>query len=376
MPEALAMVKRELGDQAVILGTRSCPPKGVGALLGKPGVEITAAVGGATHAIPPRIDPSRGNGRPPALPEHVHAYFQKLVEHEVAERLALRLAKQAAALNRNGKPADAATMTRLIRGAISQMVPVTGGVDLTPGAVRRVALVGPAGGGKTTTLAKLVAHFKLRMKKNVAVLSLDMQRLGTNEQLRKYADIIGVEMRTAQTVSGVKDALRQLESFDIVLIDTHGVCGGDQAHFARLAAVLRATRSHEIHLVLPASMTAGVQKRMAERFGPLGVSKVVLTHLDEAAGLAVLLNAIEKLAWGISYITDGESVPNHIEEACADRMAALIFPEEDSILAGEARAVGAYRRNGESGEWPVSNPKATSSSSPAGRAASARPISL
>ena len=366
MPEALALVKRELGDQAVILGTRSCPPKGVGALLGKPGVEITAAAPGAAVVGPSHVGPAQGNAPrngngAPAMPEHVLAYYQKLVENEVAEQLAVRLARQAAARSPRRDPADANALTQVLRDAIGKMITVTGGVELTPGSVRRVALVGPAGGGKTTTLAKLAAQFKLRHKRKVAVLSLDMQRLGTNEQLRRYADIVGVELRTAQTVSGVKHALRELESFELVLIDTHGVCAGDQGHYARLAAVLRAARPHEIHLVLPASMTVGTQSRMAERFGPLGVSKVVYTHLDEAAGLGVILNAIERLSWGISYITDGETVPNHIEEACAERLATLILPTGAAHLPGAARAVGAYRNDGDVGTWPERSPKAKSS---------------
>ena len=73
-------------------------------------------------------------------------------------------------------------------------------------------------------------------------------------------------------------------------------------------------------------MLVSVQGRMAERFGPLGVSSVVLTHLDEAVGLGVILNAIDKLQWGLSYVTNGERVPNNIEEACAERMATLISP--------------------------------------------------
>jgi flagellar biosynthesis GTPase FlhF len=75
-------------------------------------------------------------------------------------------------------------------------------------------------------------------------------------------------------------------------------------------------------------MMPRIQARVAKRFGRLGVSGVVLTHLDEAVGLGVILNTIEKLEWGLSYVTDGEIVPNHIEEACAERMAALIFPAE------------------------------------------------
>ena len=65
---------------------------------------------------------------------------------------------------------------------------------------------------------------------------------------------------------------------------------------------------------------------MARRFGPLGVSRVALTRLDETVGLGVVLNAIAKLKWGLSYVTYGESVPNNIQEACPERMARLIFP--------------------------------------------------
>ena len=127
-------------------------------------------------------------------------------------------------------------------------------------------------------------------------------------------------------LAGVKDAADQTRDYDLVLIDTHGVCAADQGHFARLAAVLRAARPDEVHLVLPASIVPSVQERTARRFGPLGVSNVILTHLDEAVGLGVILNTIEKLEWKLSYVTTGERVPNHIEEACAERMAALVFP--------------------------------------------------
>ncbi|MFQ5807128.1 MAG: hypothetical protein ACE5I3_11830 [Phycisphaerae bacterium] len=328
MREALTRVKRELGDNAVIVGTRSCPRTGIGGLLGGSAVEITAAPPDTALTAPRRVDAMRQRTSRRTLPEHVYPYYLELVQNEVAEELASRLARRAATLVPGGAAPSAGAIQSVLRQTIAKMIPVTGGISLTGHKPRRVAAVGPAGGGKTTTLAKLAAHFRLRLKKRVAMVSLDMQRLGCNDQMRRYAQIIGVPMRTAQTVAAVKSVFRELGAVDLVLIDTHGVCAGDRAHFARLAAVLRAARPDELHLVLPASMVPSVQMRMAQRFAELGVSQVVLTHLDEAVGLGVILNAIEKLEWGLSYVTNGESVPNHIEEACAERMAALIFPPE------------------------------------------------
>ena len=326
MREALLRVKRELGDEAVILGTRSAPTPGLGALIGRERVEITAAPPDAVGRRRYRVGSVPQNSGAVELPAEAYPYYQKLVQNEVAEQLAARLARQAAALARLAGGGKSRALQQTLRSAIAKMVPVTGGIELTGRLPRRVALVGPAGAGKTTTLAKLATHFRLRLKKRVAIVSLDVQRLGSNEQVRGYAEIIGVTMRAAQTPEAVKRVLAELEPADLVLIDTHGVCNGNQQHFARLAEALRAVQPDEVHLVLPASMLAGVQTRMAKRFGPLGVSRVVLTHLDEAVGLGVVLNAIEKLRWGLSYVTDGETVPNNIHEACAERVAALVFP--------------------------------------------------
>lgn len=325
MPEALALVKRELGDDAVILGTRGCAQKGVARFVGASGVEITAAAGG-DHAPSPNSPARRIGASPSSSTTVAQPYYEHLVKNEVAEELARRVADSAARTAPGRSGADPGVLRDVLRATIARMIPVAGGVELTPGRMRRVALVGPAGAGKTTTLAKLAAHFKLRMNKRVAILSLDMHRLGGDEQMKRYADIIGVEFKAAQTVAGVKDVLREFGDVDLLLVDTHGVSGRDRGHYVRLAAVLRAARPDEIHLVLPASMVAGVQARVAKRFGPLGVSRVVLTHLDETVGLGVVLNAIEKLEWGLSYVTDGETIPNHLTEACPDRLAELVLP--------------------------------------------------
>lgn len=370
MPAALALVKRDLGADAVILGTRTIEPHGVGRLLGRGVVEITASpgvsgvgrgssadvrgerpaeirVGRASRpsmSVEPVGSAVRTTGRdtasdartagvvngprcgPYGLPNHglsndLLPYYTRLVQHELAAELAAELVQRAA---RSG--GDAEALERELREYIAGLIPTSGGITLTGTQARRVLFVGPPGAGKTTSVAKLAAHFALRQKKRVAVVSLDMHRLGAHEQLRRYAEIIGVAFHAAQSGAEVRELFAKLKDVDLILIDTPGVGRRDDARFARLAAMMRAAKADEIHLVLPAGMSEAVQSRTAAAFAPLGVSRVVLTRLDDALGLGVITNTVAKLNWRLSYVCNGQNVPRDIEEACGRRLAAVVFP--------------------------------------------------
>jgi flagellar biosynthesis protein FlhF len=105
-----------------------------------------------------------------------------------------------------------------------------------------------------------------------------------------------------------------------------------------VAALLRACRPDEVHLVLPASSAPGVQARLAASFRPLGIDRLVLTHVDEVLGLGVVLSTIEKLQWRLSYLCTGQHVPADICVACADRLAEVVFPPgADSVRRRQPR---------------------------------------
>lgn len=343
MREALEAVKRELGPNAVILGTRMLPAAGIGVLAGREMAEISAAPADAS-VQGPRISPrqKRSESRPKSgdngksrsvstetpqkmqeVPQHLYPHYVRLVESEVTEEIASSLVREAALrVPVNG---DESALRTVMQEYIAGMLPSAGGIELPEGASRRVAFVGPSGAGKTTTLAKLAAHFKLRMGKRVGLLTLDTQRIGANDQLQRYADLLEVPFRVAQTITEAKAALKGLEGLDVVLIDTMGVGLREQGRFARLASLLRAVRVDETHLVLPASLAPDVQARVAKSFAPLETTRVVLTRLDDAIGLGIVLNVVQRLNIRVSYLSTGQNIPDDIEEACGKRFASLLL---------------------------------------------------
>lgn len=324
MPEALAAVKREMGPEAVILGTRSVSPQGLRGLVARRYVEITAGPPDAAH-LPPRAA-RRGEDELDGLPESVRDYYTRLVGNSVSEEIARRLASRIA--GRGGSGVSAATPEKLrarLERFVAAMVPTCGAIALPERGCRRIALIGPSGAGKTTTLAKLAAHFKLKERRSVAVLSIDTLRIGAHEQLERYAQIIGVPFKSAATPEAVRAALADLGGVNAVLIDTPGVGAGDAKRLTFVRELLSAAEVHESHLVLPASMSGAAQKKTAGVFAPFGASRVVLTKLDDAVGFGVILNVFDHLRLDLSYITVGQNVPRDIMPACSRQIAELVL---------------------------------------------------
>ncbi len=265
------------------------------------------------------------------LPASLFDQYLALLKQEVAEELAEEILAEVKAGLKSGELSDAARVNAAVAVAIARHLPVDedAGKLLPTGdkRPRTIALIGPTGVGKTTTIAKLAASFKLKQKKSVGLITLDTYRIAAVEQLRTYTQIIGVPLRVASNVDELLAALRQCQAqrCDVVLIDTAGRSQHDDPRLEQLASLIQAADPHEVHLVLSSTCAQNVLLETAQRFARIRTDRIIFTKLDEAVSFGVLLNVARKVNKRLSFITTGQEVPHHIEPSQAQRLAALVM---------------------------------------------------
>ena len=188
-----------------------------------------------------------------------------------------------------------------------------------------IALVGPTGVGKTTTLAKLAAKFSLEQGKKVAMVTADTYRIGAVEQLRTYARIMGVSLEIALSPEEVAAGVAKHQDKDVVLIDTVGRSQRSDEHLSELKTFVDAARPTETYLVVAASLSNEVQREVMEKFTMLSPTKLVITKLDESLNRGCLINLPLRTGLGISCTTAGQNVPQDIDFAEAGKIARLLM---------------------------------------------------
>lgn len=267
----------------------------------------------------------------PALPGLLLEHYTALIQNEVARELAdeicfaVRDELNPTALDDPQKVRDA-----LIRH-LSVYIP-TGSGELSfkqpaDGRPLTMALVGPTGVGKTTTVAKLAATFKLRHHKRVGLITTDTYRIAAVDQLRTYANIIGIPLKVALTPEEIANAAQSLDYCDVILIDTAGRSPNDHDRVEEVREFARAANPHEIHLVLSSTFSENVLMKMIDRFGDLTTGQVIFTKLDEAVNFGVIVNVMRQAGQKLSFVTTGQEVPDQIEPGSSDRLARLVLGE-------------------------------------------------
>jgi len=186
------------------------------------------------------------------LPDALFGLYTDLIEADVSEQLARQLVAQ---LKREQGPScrlEPVLLKARAAQLIEQEFETTGPIQVAAGASRPrlVALVGPTGVGKTTTIAKLAANFRIRDKVRVGLITVDTYRVAAVEQLRTYADIMDLPMEVVSTPREVRSAIQRLQNLDLVLMDTAGRSPRDEVKIQELKSMLAEARPDEVHLVI------------------------------------------------------------------------------------------------------------------------------
>jgi flagellar biosynthesis protein FlhF len=264
--------------------------------------------------------------RCPEIPEELFDFYNQLIQNQVAEELAGSMIKT---LQKQIRPEHARQIdfVRLkLAEQIERLLPAAGPIVRTKAVGPHVvALIGPTGVGKTTTIAKLAANLMLREKRRVGLITLDTYRIAAIDQLRKYADIIGSPIKAVGTAEETAAAIHSMKDCEFILIDTAGRSPNDALKLSELKGLLAAAKPDEVHLVLSTTASEKCVDLAISRFSEVRVDKIIFTKLDEAAHVGVVLNVIHKLNKSLSYVTTGQDVPDDIEVGQPRRLAQLIL---------------------------------------------------
>lgn len=356
--EALVKIKAELGNDAVLLHTKKLKKGGVLGFLSRERYEVLAASDVQTGDSPYMAEISekfrslQGELRemksfvhtlikqmkpvaaPPPYPPEYEELFLKLLQNEVEEKLALKLITTVAdeiKQGGNGAAAPGDVMSLARQKLLERMDAILGApspIKLEDHSCKVVALIGPTGVGKTTTIAKLAANFKLAEEKRVALVTADTYRIAAIDQLKTYAEIINIPVEVVFTPQEMKTGIARHTDKDLILIDTAGRSQRDTQKVFELKDFIEAARPSEIHLVLSATTRYKDILDVVEKFSIMSIQQLLFTKLDEATNYGTMLNVVSKLNKAVSYITTGQNVPEDIEIPDNKKLARSILGEE------------------------------------------------
>jgi len=349
--EALEQIKKDLGEDAIILSTRSVKKGGFLGIGTKRYLEVTAVCEDkeqekAESSEVYKLQELLVKNREKRQEEEIRELKQML--QEMKQMLGMqRLNDLPQNLQRILKGLQAQEVDQTVAGKIVEYLRISYGDVSLDDSLRRslaehllafvktevpalegsVLFSGPTGVGKTTTLAKLAARLKIVEKKQLAILTLDTYRIAATDQLKTYATIMDIPMRVAYTPKEAKMELDAMKSFDVVLIDTAGRSQNNDMQMSELKALFDVIQPKLAFLVISMNSRFSDLKDALERFQVARHTHLILTKMDETRTFGHLINAPLVGGIPVAFITNGQRVPEDIVEANAKDIAHLLSRE-------------------------------------------------
>lgn len=193
-----------------------------------------------------------------------------------------------------------------------------------------ICFIGPTGVGKTTTIAKIAADFMLREDKKVGLITSDTYRIAAVEQLKTYASILNIPIEVVESASELTRAMEVLSDCDIVLMDTAGRNYQQKQYIEELEALLSDKSKVQINLVLSLTSKYEDMKKIVDNFKTIVMDELLLTKMDETSSSGAILNLIYHYSIPIRYIANGQNVPDDIFTVTPELIADFVLGEDEN----------------------------------------------
>lgn len=376
----MARVKKDLGSEAVILHTRKIKQKGIKGWFSKPLIEVLAAVEEKPKPTMPQalqealikrvkqadndsayqreigelkaqvsdltqlvegVVKTMAEQRPADQPVPTDSAAEIIepakVEPPIITKLRTENVNQsviaeieARAIDRLGdKATDGAAYAEQVKIIIRDMIGIPYNIENLDNRRQIFYFVGPTGVGKTTTLAKIAAKLSLVDGKKVALVTADTYRIAAVEQLRTYSEILSIPLDVVYEVADIIEVLENKSDCDYVLIDTAGRNHKlEQAH-SDLKDFIEATDKAQVFLVMSLTSSTRDIESILNSYSFLSDYKLIFTKLDEAETLGNILNAKRISNKPLAFITNGQSVPDDIAVADAERLMMALLGDNN-----------------------------------------------
>ena len=367
---AMEQARREMGPEALLVSSRKAPPEAQE--LGE--YEVVFAVLPGDAAVQPALQkaatPTEAPAEDPVIreitrlrkqmeemgsalnaqasqwaipaPEFAEV-FSRLVQNDFSVDIAKKIMKRAherldadALPRMRGKQRfDGESIEHAVRAELENLVSVDAGIETRDDRARVLALVGPPGCGKTTTLVKLAVRYGLVCARGVQLVTTDTRRVAAAEQLRTFAAILGAGFDAVETTRGLEQVLEANREKGLILIDTPGYAASEMGEAAELAHFLSHEKRVEVHLAASASMRSADLSRTIDRFEIFAPTKLIFTRIDETSSLGAIVSESARTGKPVSFLGTGQQIPEDIEPATASRLLETVLEarQERSLSA-------------------------------------------
>lgn len=259
------------------------------------------------------------------FPENLVVLYQQLTFAGMEEKFARRLMEEALKTIPPKDAEDFAYVKIFLARMLMKITKVTGSFQPEAGRQKVVALVGPTGVGKTTTVAKLASEQLLKHHRQVALITVDTFRIAAVEQLKVYAKIMSVPITVVNTRQELQAAVEGYANKDMIFVDTGGRSQRDDMQMSELQQLFSDNTQVETFLTLSATTKDTDLTEISRRFGEIPLSGVIFTKLDEASTYGCMFNHAIRFKTPVAYLTTGQKVPEDLEVATKERLVDLLL---------------------------------------------------